>query len=233
MLVAAVVIIGFEMYLAFVFQQNPQAFPLVGRESQSSPSSASLQGGGGTTNETTVPEFRETTFVQRATPENVVDNSTYLDSPLITGRPDAFIQVTRSPERVSDPAGNKHPIGVWYDRNRDGKWAVYNQDLAPMREDEIFYIAVLEGPNKFVHRVKPSNTVENSTYIDQPLANGNPDAIVEVTANWNPGGGPGVYNNSFIGVRYDPERKRWTIFNRDLAPMPNGASFNVAVSQKS
>jgi uncharacterized membrane protein len=81
----------------------------------------------------------------------------------------------------------------------------------------------------FVHGATPENTTFNSTYLDSPLINGNPDVILYVTQNWNPGGGGGTYNNHPVGVWYDDGRQRWAIFNQDRTPMPDGAAFNVAV----
>jgi hypothetical protein len=74
------------------------------------------------------------------------------------------------------------------------------------------------------------NTVENATYLNNPLISGKADALVSVTQSWNPGGGAGVYNDHPVGVRYDEDVQKWAIYNRDGAPMPEGAAFNVAVS---
>ena len=79
----------------------------------------------------------------------------------------------------------------------------------------------------FVHRATEENVSQNSTYIDHPISNGNPDAILVVTANWNPEGSPGIYNAHPIGVWYDSEAQRWAIFNQDLADMPVEAGFNL------
>jgi hypothetical protein len=81
----------------------------------------------------------------------------------------------------------------------------------------------------FIHRATPENISANSTYLDNPLTNGTPDATLFVTQSWNPGGGPGTYNNHPIGVWYDANRERWAIFNQDRENMPNGAAFNVAI----
>ncbi len=84
----------------------------------------------------------------------------------------------------------------------------------------------------FIHRATSGNITFNSTYLDNPLTNGTPDAILYVTQNWNPGGGDGTYNNHPIGVWYDDNRKRWAIFNQDREKMPSGAAFNVAVLEE-
>ena len=79
----------------------------------------------------------------------------------------------------------------------------------------------------FVHRATPTSTDGNSTYLDHPLTDGDPDAVVLVTAAWEAGG---VNNARPVGVWYDADRERWAIYNQDQAPMPEGAAFNVAVS---
>ena len=84
----------------------------------------------------------------------------------------------------------------------------------------------------FVHRATPENISANSTYLDNPRTNDDPDVILYVTPNWNPGGGNGTYNDHPVGVWYDAGAQRWAIFNQDREPMPDGAAFNVAVSEQ-
>ena len=81
----------------------------------------------------------------------------------------------------------------------------------------------------FVHRAAPQNITNNSTYLSSPLTDGDPEALISVTQNWNPGGGAGAYNDHPVGVWYDPASGKWAIFNQDRAPMPPGVSFNVVV----
>jgi hypothetical protein len=84
----------------------------------------------------------------------------------------------------------------------------------------------------FVHRATPENISANSTYLDNPLINDDPDVILYVTQNWNPGGGTGTYNDHPIGVWYDSSTQRWAIFNQDREVMPEGVAFNVAVLEE-
>jgi hypothetical protein len=84
----------------------------------------------------------------------------------------------------------------------------------------------------FIHRATPENISANSTYLDNPLINDDPNVILYVTQNWNPGGGAGTYNNHPIGVWYDDSRQRWAIFNQDREPIPEGTAFNVAVLEE-
>ncbi len=85
------------------------------------------------------------------------------------------------------------------------------------------------GESVFVHRATPQNTFANSTYLDHPLTNDNPNAVLSVTQNWNPGGDGGIYNDHPVGVWYDANARRWAIFNQDRAAMRDGASFNAVV----
>lgn len=65
--------------------------------------------------------------------------------------------------------------------------------------------------------------------MDHPLLNPQPNAIVLVTQNCNPGGTGGVYNDHTIGVWYSGLQAKWGIFNQDTAAMPEGAAFNVQI----
>lgn len=81
----------------------------------------------------------------------------------------------------------------------------------------------------FVHRATSDNISANSTFIDNPATNDNPDAVLVVTQNWNPGGEGGTYNDHSVGVWYESSRGRWAVFNQDRDPMTEDAAFNVAV----
>lgn len=222
-LALALVVLAVEGYLVYRYYAALPSPPGVQEASQRDPE---------TFEETTSEESADAAnaFVHRATPGTIVDNSTYLDYPPINNNPDAVLLVTR----LQEPDGDvvyANPIGVWYDANRGGSWAIFNQDLAPMFEGATFSVVALEEPGEavFVHRATPDNTAANATYVDDPSTNGRPDAVLAVTPNWNPGGGAGTYDSHPVGVRYDAEEKRWTILNLDLAPMPEGAAFDVAV----
>ena len=176
------------------------------------------------------PKSTEAVFVQHATPQNILLNSTYLDHPSTNGDPNAFILVERLSELGGDAENNAHQIGVWYDARRGGgRWAIFNQHHARMAVGATFEVVVMEGPNTLIHRATFQNSVGNSTYVDDPLTNGNPDAVLTITQNWNPGGVGNTYNDHPVGARYYADERQWVIFNRDREPMPVGAAFNVVV----
>jgi hypothetical protein len=84
-------------------------------------------------------------FVHLATPTNTDGNSTYLDHPLTDGDQDAVVLVTAAWK--AGGVNNAHPVGVWYDADRE-RWAVYNQDQAPMPEGAAFNVAVSGAPQR-------------------------------------------------------------------------------------
>jgi sortase A len=88
-----------------------------------------------------------------------------------------------------------------------------------------------EGQTAFVHRAESGNINANSTYVDDPTINGDPEAQLLITRNWNPGGEGGTYNDHPVGVWYDSEAERWAIYNEDRETMPEGVAFNVAISK--
>ena len=93
-----------------------------------------------------------------------------------------------------------------------------------------FRVEVPQASETFVHHAELLNTVGNYTYLDDRLTNGEPDAVLSVTQNWNPGGGRGVYNDHPVVAVYDAQVEQWAVYNRDGASIPKGAAFNIAVS---
>ena len=169
-------------------------------------------------------------FIHRATEENSRGDYTYIGDPSINGDSDAV--VIASPTSDQEDIGTstyKHNVGVWYEAGAK-KWAIFNQDLAPVPAGATFEVEVPQASATFVHRSGALNTARNYTYLDNGLTNGEPDAVLSVTQNWNPGGGGGVYNDHPVGVVYDAKLKKWAVYNLDGEPLPKGAAFNIAVS---
>lgn len=172
-----------------------------------------------------------TSFVHRATAENSRGDYTVVSDPALNGHPNAIMLVSPISERdgAEKNAPYDHNIGVWYTPVTH-KWAIFNQDLAAVPAGSTFEIVVPADSASFVHRADTRNSAGDHTYLDNRLTNGERDAVLEVTQNWNPGGGRGVYNDHPIGTRYDADLGEWALYNRDGAAMPDGAAFNVAVS---
>jgi hypothetical protein len=173
----------------------------------------------------------ETLFVHRATDKNSRGDYTTISNPAINGDSRAIVLVSLDTERKGDGAATyAHNIGVWYTPEAH-KWAIFNQDLTAVPAGSTFEVVVPGASAGFVHQADRSNTAGNYTYLDSRLTNGQPDAVLQVTQNWNPGGGGGVYNDHPVGTIYDSKLDQWAIINLDGAPLPQGAAFNVAVSE--
>jgi len=179
----------------------------------------------------TVLPNEPTVSVHTATPANTIGNWTSIDHPLTNNNPDAIVSITQNwnPGGILLGTYNDHPIGVWY-HNGISRWAIFNQDIAAMPEGASFNVSApsLESA-EFVHLADTVNTTAWATYVDHPLSNDNPHALLFVTQNWNPGGAGGVFNDHSIGVWYSDGLSRWTVVNQDSADIPVGASFNVSI----
>jgi hypothetical protein len=166
--------------------------------------------------------------VHRAGARNIVTSNTYIDDSLSNENPDAILLAERNSQ--ASAIADAPPIGVWYDSNRR-KWAVFYQDLSPMNRGEAFNISIVYEAGQFVFVHYINDTVGNESYIDHPSTNENPDAVLKVTPNFNPGGGAGIVNNHPLGTRYDSQSEKWVILNTDGELLPHGAAFNVAISE--
>jgi len=82
-------------------------------------------------------------------------------------------------------------------------------------------------PAAFVHTTASGNITANFSRIDNPLTNGDPNAILIVTLLSVRGETP---LTTPFGVWYDANR--WTIFRADGLSMPQGVSFNVLVIKR-
>ncbi|MFN2291481.1 MAG: hypothetical protein ACK2UC_09860 [Anaerolineae bacterium] len=177
-----------------------------------------------------VVHTQEPFFTHVATAGNSSGNSTYVDQPYLNGEPNAVALVTQN----WNPGGqggtyNDRPVGVWYDGLAEA-WAVFNQDAGNMPDGAAFNLLV---PNMdagvLVHQATATNITNNSSFMDHPLLDNEPEAIVMVTQNWNPGGEGGTYNSHPVGVWYNDLSGQWAVFNQDEVDMPVGADFNVFV----
>jgi hypothetical protein len=88
----------------------------------------------------------------------------------------------------------------------------------------------VSGTNKaaFQHTATAGNITANYTAIDNPMTNGDPNAILVVTPVLLPPND--VYANFSIGVWYSTGLSKWTIFNQNSGGgFPDNAAFNVLV----
>ena len=80
------------------------------------------------------------------------------------------------------------------------------------------------GDLYFTHRVNTSGSHVSTMFNDDIDGEGGLDGL-HVSANYNPPGSPGVYNNHNEGIWYTGAY--WTVFNQDQLDLNLGAAFNV------
>lgn len=121
----------------------------------------------------------ESAFVHYTTADNISEDGTYLYNPLINGDPNADPRVTQNwNPGGSGGAYNDHRVGVRYDAAAQA-WVAFNEDGAQMLEGVAFNVGVIPRREPdFVHRSNAENSMANWTYLDSPLVNGNPNAII-------------------------------------------------------
>jgi hypothetical protein len=178
-----------------------------------------------------VPRSSKAVFVQRATTANISGNATLINSRLTNGNPRAELQVTQN----WNPGGkggtyNPHPVGVSYLTSRK-RWAIFNEDRAAMPRGAAFNVLVGQAPSNggksSVLTTTKSNRSGDTTLISNSQTTGNPNNVVFVTQNWNPGGHHGTYNNNQPGVWYTSAQEG--AFNENQSAPPLKSAFNILV----
>ncbi len=124
---------------------------------------------------------------------------------------------------------DENPTGVWYLNTAGNEnWRIFNQlpPGAAMPTGAEFNVFVpSDGSGTFVHTASAANTSGHVTTINNVALNSLTNKIVLATANYNPGGVPGVYNSHTISVGYFGSS--WFLLNNDFVNMPVGAAFNI------
>lgn len=168
-------------------------------------------------------------FVHVTTDENIGCGETLycsiIDNPLTNNNPNAILFVTQT-GMIGDGVfaeWNENPIGVRYE---DGHWQIVNLNMLAMPSGTAFNVLVAEaGPNVYVHEyAAPPPGIPapaGITYLNHPLANNNPEAIILITQRV---GSSGILNPHYVGVWYN---NKWGISNQNKSYLPYGATFNV------
>lgn len=103
-LIVGIAVLAVEGYFVYWFYTNPETFPTANAapyEAAATPDAVGYE----TTNRTNEARDRasrgtvsnaDVVFLQEATPDNSLGNSTYLDHPLVDDNPDAVLQVNQT-----------------------------------------------------------------------------------------------------------------------------------------
>ena len=65
-------------------------------------------------------------------------------------------------------------------------------------------------------------------YIDRPVLNNNPNAVILASMSENPSG---VYNRSEIAFKYDEQEQKWFVYNVNKTPIPKDLGIYIIVQK--
>lgn len=165
-------------------------------------------------------------FTHIVTAANTSSATTTLDHPALNGNPSAKVQFTHvwNPPGGGTGYNGNRPI-AWYNY-ATARWVIQNSNGVSLPIGTGFFVRAGRGN---VHRTSAANVSGHITYLDHPLANGDPGAWVTASPTPYAGAAGGNVNAHSIGVYYDPGVKKWTIYNQDFATMPLDSGFTFDV----
>lgn len=125
------------------------------------------------------------------------------------------------------------PLGVYHNLVSPPTMLIFRQDQATWPSGATINTSTNGGNTNLIVTTTslsrdPVNS--NSVIINSAACNGNPNALLQVTQNWNPGASSGTYNDHNIGVWYNSSNSRWEVYNEDGSALPTNAAFNVGVN---
>lgn len=178
-----------------------------------------------------VPRASQAVFVVKATSANTSGNRTLINSPLTNGKPSAVLQITQdfNPGN-SGGTFNDHQVGVRYEPAQK-KWAIFNEDGAAMVRGAAFDVLVGQVPSNggatSVLKVTSSNRTGHLVHLSNKNTTGNPNNVIFVTQNVNPGGKGSASDPDPTDVGYVGSRE--VVLNWDSPTMNLGTAFNLLI----
>ena len=133
-----------------------------------------------------------TEFVTKAPSSSSSFDFFEIDNVTANSNPNALVFVTPNwnPNGATGIYDN-HVIGVFY--RPDGHWAIFHQDETPYTLNAAYNVMILtsDGVNHFVQHACAADCGGDWIGIGSAASNGRSNAVVIVTANWNPGAAAG------------------------------------------
>ena len=166
-------------------------------------------------------------FVQVSTATNTAGDATSINSTQTNGKPNALLQVTQVASASQQL--NNHPIGVSYANNQA---VIFNEDTAPMPVGAHFNVMVgsskSNGGRTYLQQTGFGSG--SDSVVSNARTNGNPNAVVFDTPNFDPSYIGGVYDTAPSGVAYlAGPTDRWAVAQQDGSTMGNGPAFNLLI----
>jgi hypothetical protein len=175
-------------------------------------------------------------FTVTATAQNTTGNGMTINATAINGKGNALLQVTQSMPLGIGSVPNGHPIGVVYGLGSRGNlWDIQNLDNATMPAGAKFNVMVGGAPSNGGSAVlltgKSSNTFGSTTFVSNAETTGNPNTVVFVTENADPGLNFGTGDVAQTGVVCDTSpRDVAAVFNENGSAMPTTTHyFNLLI----
>jgi hypothetical protein len=171
-----------------------------------------------------VPPGGADAFQVTATTSNSSGDSTYLNSSVTNGLPHDVLLATP----VYKSAYENHIIGVWYDGS---DWAVFNEDESTMDTsgNAVFNVLVgttdTAGGKNAIQKSNNANRGGNSTHVSNPVTNGDPNAFVLETPNYDPNDNGASLVENATGIWY--QSGQIVVFNENNDTMARNQDFNL------
>ena len=178
-----------------------------------------------------VPKASRAAFVHTATPSNIGGNRTLLSSPLLNGKPKAVVLVTQNwnPNGIGGTYNN-HRVGVRYYPSLK-RWGIINEDGGAMTLGASFNVlvgpAASNGGAMTVLKATNSNRTGSAVALSNRETNGNPNAVVFATPDFNPGGKGHIADPNPADVSYQGSRE--FVFHWTGGVQKLGNSYNVLI----
>jgi hypothetical protein len=168
-----------------------------------------------------------TDYELTANPAIISGDTAFINNIKTDEKPNAQIQVTQN----WDPGHvyNAHNPGVLYDGAR---WGIINEDQSPMGIGPSFNV-LIGSPNPVgsvlaLQKASNSNSSGNASSVNNSHSNNDPDALIFVTANYDPRGQGGTYDDSPLSIGYSPVFGKWQVQNR-VGSMQVHMAFNLVI----
>jgi hypothetical protein len=177
-----------------------------------------------------VPPAPSFSWQHEASPSNVfghITDTTHIEA---DGSTTPILLETQNLAPTSGAAsGHAAATGIYY--SGIPGWSLFSEDAVtpyPVGAASNLYQPPIDL-RTFVHFATFGNTLSQLTFLDHPLTDLDPDAIVFATRHWDKTDGVGgVYSDHDFGVYYDGTS--WSIFNEDLASHDPDVAYNVHVA---
>ena len=176
-----------------------------------------------------------THFVMTVTSGSIAgSDNAYIENGAAMNDPSALVFVFSTYNPGGTPGGtvDNHPLGVWYSSS-DSQWEIFHEDHSSMTVGNSYNVLVVpkQTATAFRWTAGAANIKDDTTYINNPATNGNPNAKLLVTQVLRDGTGD-VYNNDSVGVLYKKTGGgSWGIYNQvNFNHQTAGASYNVLVN---